>query len=46
MYNDETGLLEYKIEEVSVKMRNREFGKSMHGGIVAPIKYMIKICEY
>lgn len=33
----------YKIEEVSVKMRNREFGESMHGGIIAPIKYMIKI---
>ena len=31
----------YTIEEVSVKMRNREFGKSMHGGIIKPIKYMI-----
>lgn len=31
----------YKIEEVSVKMRNREFGESMHGGIIKPIKYMI-----
>ena len=31
----------YKIEEVSVKMRLREFGQSMHGGIIKPIKYMI-----
>lgn len=31
----------YNIEEVSVKMRNREFGESMHGGIIKPIKYMI-----
>ena len=31
----------YKIEEVSVKMRLREFGESMHGGIIKPIKYMI-----
>lgn len=31
----------YSIEEVSVKMRNREFGESMHGGIIKPIKYMI-----
>lgn len=33
----------YEIEEVSVKMRNREFGESMHGGIIKPIKYMIVI---
>ena len=31
----------YKIEEISVKMRNREFGESMHQGIIKPIKYMI-----
>ena len=31
----------YKIDEVSVKMRLREFGESMHGGIIKPIKYMI-----
>lgn len=31
----------YTIEEVSVKMRNREFGESMHGGIIKPIKYMV-----
>lgn len=31
----------YTIEEVSVKMRNREFGESMHSGIIKPIKYMI-----
>ena len=29
----------YKIEEESIKMRNREFGESMHGGIIKPIKY-------
>ena len=34
-------LEEYSIEEVSVKMRNREFGESMHGGIIKPIKYMV-----
>lgn len=33
----------YKIEEVGVKMDVREFGESMHSGIVKPIKYMIKI---
>lgn len=33
----------YNIEEVSVKMRNREFGESMHGGIIKPIKYMIEM---
>lgn len=31
----------YSIEEASVKMRNREFGESMHGGIIKPIKYMV-----
>lgn len=31
----------YSVEEVSVRMRNREFGESMHGGIVKPIKYMV-----
>lgn len=31
----------YTVEEVSVKMRNREFGESMHAGIIKPIKYMI-----
>ena len=33
----------FKIEEVSVKMRLRELGESMHGGIIKPIKYMIQI---
>lgn len=33
----------YKITEVSVKMRLREFGESMHGGIIKPIKYMIQM---
>lgn len=36
----------YNIEEVSVQMRNREFGESMHGGIIKPIKYMFKMCYY
>ncbi len=31
----------YTIKEVPVKMRNRETGESMHGGIIKPIKYMI-----
>ena len=31
----------YKVEEASIKMRNREFGESMHGGIIKPIKYML-----
>ena len=33
----------YKIEEVSTKMRLREAGESMHGGIIKPIKYMINM---
>lgn len=33
----------YKIKEVPVKMRLREFGESMHGGIIKPIKYMINL---
>ena len=33
----------YKIKEVPVKMRLREAGESMHGGIIKPIKYMIEM---
>ncbi len=33
----------YKIEEEPVKMRLRESGESMHGGIIKPIKYMINM---
>jgi len=33
----------YKITEVPVKMRLREAGESMHGGIIKPIKYMINM---
>lgn len=33
----------YKIVEVTVKMRLRETGESMHGGIIKPIKYMINM---
>ena len=33
----------YKIVEVPVKMRLRESGESMHGGIIKPIKYMINM---
>ena len=36
-------LLGYKIKEVPVKMRLRECGESMHGGIIKPIKYMINM---
>lgn len=33
----------YTIKEVPVKMRLRETGESMHGGIIKPIKYMISM---
>jgi len=33
----------YKIYEVAVEMRKRKSGKSMHRGIIHPIKYMIGI---
>lgn len=33
----------YKIEEISVKMKECEDGVSMHGGIIKPIKYMVKV---
>lgn len=33
----------YKIKEIPVKMRLREAGESMHGGIRKPIKYMINM---
>lgn len=33
----------YKIIETPVKMRLREEGESMHGGIIKPIKYMINM---
>ena len=36
-------ILGYKIEEIPVKMRLRENGESMHGGIIKPIKYMINM---
>ncbi|MBC3796741.1 glycosyltransferase family 2 protein [Acetobacterium tundrae] len=34
------------IGEIPVEMKNREFGESMHGGIIKPIKYMIKMFYY
>jgi len=34
-------ILGYKIKEVPVKMRLREFGVSMHSGFWRPVKYMI-----
>ncbi len=33
----------YTIKEIPVKMRLREAGESMHGGIIKPIKYMINM---
>ena len=33
----------FTIKEISVKMRLREAGDSMHGGIIKPIKYMINM---
>ena len=31
------------ILEIPIKMRNRKYGKSMHGGIIHPIKYMFNM---
>ena len=36
----------YKIEEVPVKMRQREYGISMHSGIIGPMKYMIRMVYF
>lgn len=36
-------LNDYKIAEVAVKMKENDEGKSMHGGIIKPIKYMINV---
>lgn len=33
----------YDICEISTKMRERKYGESMHKGIIAPTKYMIKV---
>ena len=33
----------YKIEEIPVKMRAREYGESMHSGFIKPAKYMVKM---
>lgn len=33
----------YQIKEIPVKMRLREDGESMHGGIIKPIKYMVNM---
>lgn len=33
----------YQITEAPVKMRQRQFGESMHGGIIGPITYMINM---
>lgn len=33
----------YRVRERNVKMRNREYGVSMHSGFIKPIKYMIKM---
>lgn len=35
--------LGYTFKEVPVKMRLREAGESMHGGIIKPIKYMVNM---
>lgn len=36
-------LEDFNIEEVPTIMKQREFGTSMHSGIIKPIKYMIKV---
>jgi glycosyltransferase involved in cell wall biosynthesis len=33
----------YKIVEIDVKMRQREFGVSMHSGVIGPSKYMVEM---
>lgn len=33
----------FKITEADVKMRKRQFGVSMHSGIIKPVKYMIEV---
>lgn len=33
----------YDIGELDVRMRLREFGESMHSGVIGPIKYMVKM---
>ena len=36
-------LLGYRIEEISVNMREREYGESMHAGILEPFFYMFRM---
>lgn len=36
----------YTIDEIPVQMKKREFGESMHGGIIKPIQYMVKMFYY
>lgn len=36
-------LLGYRIEEISVNMREREYGESMHAGILKPFFYMFRM---
>ena len=36
-------LNDFRISEVQVDMRQREFGESMHSGVLKPVKYMIKV---
>lgn len=36
----------YSIDEIAVEMKNRETGESMHGGIIKPMEYMIKMFYY
>lgn len=36
----------YSIDELAVEMKNRETGESMHGGIIKPAKYMMKMFYY
>lgn len=33
----------YEICEISTQMRERKYGKSMHKGMIGPMKYMIKV---
>ncbi len=36
-------LSNFTVKEVNVEMREREFGESMHSGVIKPIKYMVNM---
>lgn len=34
---------DFEIKEIPVQMQERKYGKSMHKGMIAPMKYAIKV---